>query len=112
MINEKSTAYKDNINNGIQKVLSISTLIILYSFSFIFFDSNRSILHITILIISAFINSTIFIWSFDKKNLFVLKNIYLIFNNFIFLPYLFMNGNALSGFVVYFVIVVDYLYFY
>lgn len=106
MSNSKSTAYQNKIEKKSQSIITLcSILIAVYCIVFIFVDNNRNIYHLIFLGVASLINVIVIIRNLNIKNANNVKILYLLFNNFIFLPYVFMNGSGFDGFLPYYAII-------
>lgn len=112
-MDRRSSDYQKKIDLKVQKIIGLCTsVIIAYNLVFLFIDNDRSAFHLTILIIVAIFNFVIFFRNLKLENVSSSAFIYHIVNNFIFLPYVFLNGQGLKGFLPYFAIISCALPFY
>lgn len=101
-----STTYQIDINKKIQRIIFFcASLIVIYNVVFLFIDNDKSTVHLFILGIIAFINLVLI--TKNRKIEFIKKSalLYILINNFIFLPYTFYNGQGFHGFLPYFAII-------
>ncbi|MBN2851281.1 MAG: hypothetical protein JXQ23_00935, partial [Clostridia bacterium] len=112
-MDRKSSDYQKKIDEKVQKIIGLcSSIIVLYNFVFLFIDNDRSVFHLIILSLFAILNILVFIRNFKIEKVSVNGMLYLIINNFVFLPYVFLNGQGLNGFLPYFAIISCALPFY
>jgi len=113
LLERKSTAYLNKIDLISQKIILLcSSILVAYNIAFLFIDNDRRMLHISILFIAAILNVGILFINKNINRISISAKVYIIINNFIFLPYVFVHGKGFEGFIPFFAIISCALPFY
>jgi len=113
LLKNKSTAYLIKIDLISRKIILIcSSLLVAYNITFIFVDNDRRMMHISLLFIAAILNIIILFVNKNIDRILLSAKLYIVINNFIFLPYVFIHGKGFEGFIPFFAIISCALPFY